>query len=117
MVEPNGSITTIANTDSSDTSYDPGSEGNAIVSSDGAMFIQAGPRIFVVGPSDGVQAFAGNGRTGVPIDGSRAVDSPLPMEIWGLAIDLVGNLYVADGATSVWKIDTEGVITRFAGRL
>ena len=49
--------------------------------------------------------------------GPSAADSPLPEEIWGLATDSLGNVYVADGATSVWRIDAGSIITRFAGVL
>lgn len=117
MVDGDGIITTIASTGSFDTTQDTGSEGNAIFDSDGSMFVQAGPRVFKIDSSGVVTAVAGNGDVGVPIDGSSAVDAPLPLEIWGVALDAAGNLYVADGATSVWRIDARGIITRFAGKL
>jgi sugar lactone lactonase YvrE len=114
MVDGNGIITTIAKTDSSD--WDTGSEGNAIFDSNGSMFVQAGLKIFNIDSAGVVKLVAGNGSDGVPIDGSSAIDAPLPLEIWGLALDAAGNLYVADGATSVFRIDDQGIITRFAGR-
>ena len=115
MVDGNGTITTIAETDSADVSRDIGSEGNAIFDANGSMLIQAGPKILRIDPSGVITTVAGNGNLGVPIDGTAAVGAPLPVEIWGLAVDAAGNLYVADGATSVYRIDKQGIITRFAG--
>ena len=116
VVDGNGTITPIAQTDSTDTSPDFASEGNAIFDSNGSMFVQAGPRVFNIDSTGVATPVAGNGSVGAPIDGSSAVEGPLPVEIWGLAADTAGNLYVADGATSVWLIDMRGIITRFAGR-
>jgi hypothetical protein len=117
IVDAKGVIKTIAQTHSRDTPPDPGSEGNVVFDSTGAMFVQAGPRIFRVDSGRVVTAVAGNGSIGTPSDGSLAVNVPLPVEIWGLAFDRAGNLYVADGANSIWRIDRSGVITRFAGKL
>lgn len=117
IVDAAGIITTIAETDSRDSPPDTGSEGNVVFDAAGSMFVQAGPRIFQIDSSGVAAAVVGNGSLGVPTDGSAAVDAPLPVEIWGLAFDAAGNLYVADGATSMWRIDVHGLITRFAGKL
>jgi hypothetical protein len=116
MVDGNGTITTIGRTDSGDVIEDVASEGNAIFDAGGSMFVQAGPSVFRVDSSGVVAPVAGNGKLGLPIDGSSGLDSPMPLEIWGLAVD-DADLYVADGAQSVWRIDEQGIINRFAGRL
>lgn len=117
MVDGSGNITTIAQTDSPDPMQDFGSEGNAVFDSNGLMYVQAGRKIFSIDSSGLITTVAGNGSPGVPVDGTAAVDAPLPLEIWGLAVDDAGSLYLADGATSVYVIDDQGIITRFAGRL
>ncbi|MEA2677883.1 MAG: hypothetical protein QOJ81_2024 [Chloroflexota bacterium] len=114
IVDGNGIITTFANTHGADA--DTGSEGNAIFGSDGTMFVQSGARVFKVDSAGVATPIAGNGEVGVPADGSSALDSPLPLEIWGLAMDDRGGIYIADGATSVWRFDIDG-IQRFAGRM
>jgi len=117
VVDLEGTISVIARTDSRDSPPDTGSEGNTIFDSTGSMLVQAGPRIFRIDAAGEVPPVAGNGSIGVPVDGSSAVGAPLPVEIWGLAADADGNIYLADGATSVWRIDAHGVITRYGGKL
>ena len=34
---------------------------------------------------------------------------------WPAVVDAAGNVYPADGATSVYRIDTNGILTIFAG--
>ena len=62
-----------------------------------------------------ITTFAGNGIDGNIGDGGPAIsaefDSPS-----GVAVDKWGNIYVADwGSALIHKIDTNGIITRFAG--
>jgi sugar lactone lactonase YvrE len=112
-----GTISTIVRTDSPDTTNDTGSEGNIAFDGTGLMYVQAGPRVFRTDITRVITPVAGNGDVGIPTDGSRSVDSPLPLEIWGLLTDDRGYVYIADGAASVWRSDSYGTITRFAGRL
>jgi hypothetical protein len=62
-----------------------------------------------------IVAVAGNGTNGTLGDGGPAAAAELvaPEDV---AQDLSGNLYIADGdACEVRKVDTNGIITRFAG--
>jgi len=62
-----------------------------------------------------VTTVAGIGTEGYSGDGGPAIAAQLD-RIQGLAIDLAGNLYIADaGNGTVRKIDTQGVITTLAG--
>lgn len=90
---------------------------NVIFDANGVMFMEVNLRIRRIDSEGVITTVAGNGTEGVPRDGALAVDEPLPQAIWGLALDGVGNLYVADGAKNVWRIDEQGIITRFAGML
>lgn len=90
---------------------------NIIFDANGAMFMEVNLRIRRIDTQGVITTVAGNGTEGVPREGALAVEEPLPQAIWGLALDGVGNLYVADGAKNVWRIDEQGIISRFAGGL
>jgi len=116
VVDGDGIITTLAATTSGVPIPDYGSEGNAIFDPNGAMIMQAGSNLVRFERSGGITTLAGNGQLGTPADGSVAVDAPLPGEFWGLAADGAGNVYLASGPTSVWRVDTNGIIHLFAGK-
>jgi uncharacterized protein (TIGR03437 family) len=62
-----------------------------------------------------ISTFAGNGRSGFAGDGGFAVGASLNIPS-DLAIDLAGNLYIADsGNNRVRKVDPSGIITSVAG--
>ena len=62
-----------------------------------------------------ITTIAGSGIGGVGGDGGHATDAQFS-ELTGVTADKWGNIYVADwGANVVRKIDTNGIITRFAG--
>ena len=50
----------------------------------------------------------------MPVDGMVASQAPFT-ELYGLACDAGGNLFVADGNSSVYRIDPNLVVTLFAG--
>jgi sugar lactone lactonase YvrE len=59
---------------------------------------------------------AGNGQPGFSGDGGPAIQAQLGQGANGLAVDLEGNLYIADtGNRRIRKVDTNGIITTVAG--
>ncbi len=71
-------------------------------------------QVFRIAPSGIITAYAGNGTQGFSGDGGTATAAQLfsPM---GVALDLTGNLYIADNGNSrVRKISPSGVITTVA---
>ena len=71
-------------------------------------------RMVKVDPSGTVTTVAGNGTAGNTGDGGPAVQASLFLP-QGVAADAAGNIYFADNATYVRKVDTNGIITRVAG--
>ena len=77
-------------------------------------------RIRKVDAAGVITTVAGNGNTfannigaGVSGDGGKATDAGL-FGPEGLAVDRLGNLYIADGGR-IRKVDTAGIITTYAG--
>jgi uncharacterized protein (TIGR03437 family) len=88
----------------------------------GNMFIAEGGdnhggRVRKVSPSGIISTVAGNGNApdpGCRGDGGRATEACL--EATGVAVDVAGNLYVADGWSGlVRKVSLSGIITTMAG--
>jgi len=94
------------------------SQPDAIVYSNGALYIAdtGNRRILKYEISGGaVTLIAGNGTLGYTGDGGPAVDAGLgdPM---GLAVDAVGNVYIADTLNSrIRKVTPDGTISTVAG--
>src|SRR5450432_3346010 len=62
-----------------------------------------------------INTFAGNGTAGFSGDGGQAAQATINRVV-GLAVDAAGNIYLADELNNrVRKVDTNGVITTFAG--
>lgn len=62
-----------------------------------------------------ISTIAGSGTQGYSGDGGQALSAQLSLP-FGVAVDSVGNLYIADsGNNRVRKVDTSGVITTVAG--
>jgi sugar lactone lactonase YvrE len=85
------------------------SKGNLYIADKGAHRIQ------IIAPDGVISAFAGNGMKGYSGDGGKATSAQLS-EPTSVAIDSVGNLYIADfGNKRVRKVAPDGVITTIAG--
>jgi uncharacterized protein (TIGR03437 family) len=63
-----------------------------------------------------ISVFAGSGRTDFSGDNGPATNAGLTLsKAAGIAVDRVGNVYIADGAARIRKVDASGTITTFAG--
>ncbi len=62
-----------------------------------------------------ITTIAGNGIQGFSGDGGQATAAEFHLP-WGIALDLIGNLYIADASNHrIRKINTAGIITTVAG--
>ncbi len=76
---------------------------------------QSNHRIRIVNSSGMISTFAGNGIGAYTGDGGQATAAEMYYP-WALALDKSGNLYFSDvNYGVVRKIDTAGIITKFAG--
>ena len=72
-------------------------------------------RVRRVDPSGTITTVAGNGQFGYSGDGDLAVKAQL-RDPWGVTVDGVGNLYIADsGNNCIRRVDAAGIITTVAG--
>jgi sugar lactone lactonase YvrE len=118
-----GIITTIAGNGQQGYSGDGGPATKATLSDPYGLAFDARGNLYVAEPDDGVvrridprgviTTFAGTGHLGFSGDGGPATKAKLSWP-FGLAIDSVGNLYIADnGNGRIRKVDKHGVITTF----
>jgi hypothetical protein len=70
-------------------------------------------RVRKVNASGIISTVAGNGICGNGVNGSIATASE--MCVWGLCIDNSGNLYIGDSHAIVYKVNTSGILTYYAG--
>ena len=85
------------------------------VDTSGTLFYADANRVWKLDPSGIVTKLAGTGDAGYSGDGGPAIEAKLNRP-GGLAVDLVGNVYVADtGNHRVRRINTAGMITTVAG--
>ena len=119
-----GTITTVAGTGTGGNTGDGGPATTAQIDGPDGLAFDAGGNLFIatnpgltirrVDAKGRITTMAGSGAAGVPVDGLSATEASFP-ELYGLAFDPAGNLYVADGNTSVYRIDPAGIVMRFAG--
>ena len=105
-VNPSGIISTVAQVNSTNVAVD--GAGNVYLAD------ILGSRIVKVDPSGAVTTVAGNGTSGRSGDGGPAINAQLNLP-QGVAADAAGNIYFADNAAYVRKVDTSGIITTVAG--
>jgi hypothetical protein len=87
-----------------------------VIDSAGALYIADGgnSRVRKVSPDGVIATVAGNGQWDVPVDGIPATQSRISPG--GMAVDAVGNLYIADtGHHKIRKVGAGGIITTVAG--
>jgi len=123
-VDVNGVITTVAGNGNAGWSGDGGMATNAEISAPCAVAVDASGNLFIADSSYGLirkvdtssiittVAGCGNGYSG---DGGAATNARMS-GVSGVAIDSVGNLFIADSNNNrVRKVDTNGIITTVAG--
>ena len=128
-VDPNGIITTIAGNGVRNYSGDGGPAiqaefngiGGIVTDSNGNLYItdtglnNRNSRIRRIDTSGIITTVAGSLFNGFSGDGSPATQAQLSAP-WGLAIDSIGNIYIADaGNNRIRKVDTSGIIKTIAG--
>jgi uncharacterized protein (TIGR03437 family) len=74
----------------------------------------ANNRVRMVAPNGVITTVAGNGQAGYSGDGGPAASAQLGNPV-ALAVDSVGNVYIADGSARVRKLFLSGFITTIAG--
>ena len=91
-------------------------EGVAIDGLGNVYFADAGDnRVRKILTNGTIETLAGNGQAGFSGDSGPAISARLNRP-YGVALDLAGNLYIADlGNARVRMIDTTGTISTFAG--
>ena len=121
MVNTAGIITTIAGNGTLGYSGDGGLATGAKLYEPRAITVDASGTIYIADgynnrirriKNDTITTYAGDGTSGYSGDGGAATAA----QVWGngLAIDAVGNLYIAEGM-DVRMVNTAGIITTFAG--
>jgi sugar lactone lactonase YvrE len=88
--------------------------GDLLVADDGSIPPQ-GPHIYKVLSSGALAVAVGNGQKPFSGDGGAATDAKLSSP-QGVAVDAVGNVYIADYANDrIRKVSASGIITTLAG--
>ena len=126
-VTPNGTITTVAGGGALAPSLtgDSGPAVNALLNQPRAIIFDPAGNLYIadsgnnrvrkVGTDGIITTIAGNGTPGNAGDGGLAINAQLNNPN-GLALDPVGNLYIADAYNfKVRRVDPSGVITTYAG--
>jgi uncharacterized protein (TIGR03437 family) len=127
-VSPGGTITTVAGGGSpasgdgdggAATSAKLSAPGGVAIDSLGNIFISegglGGSRIRKVSAGGTISTIAGNGSLSFSGDGGPATSAALNTPL-GIALDGLGNLYVADGGNSrIRRVSASGIITTVAG--
>lgn len=124
-IDPSGIITTVAGNGSNSSGGDGGlataaqiyGPTYACLDPFGAMYISetVGRRIRKVDTSGIISTVLGNGSGGNTGDGGLAVSATVS-GLQGIVSDSIGNIYFADATNHVVRrIDTAGIVTRFAG--
>src|ERR1700757_288061 len=127
IVNTSGIINTIAGNGTAGYSGDGGQATNAeLHNPQGVTFDAAGNiyiadyannRIRIINTAGIINTFAGNGTAGYSGDGAAATVAKLngPQ---GVAVDAIGNLYIADQYNnSIRKVNTAGIISTVAGNI
>lgn len=123
-VTPGGTITTVAGTGVEGFSGDGGpataaqlGRPTSVIFSAGNLFIadSSNQRVRRVSSDGTITTVAGNGIAGFSGDGGPATSASLATPL-GMALDSLGNLYMADGDNNrIRRISQNGVITTVAG--
>jgi sugar lactone lactonase YvrE len=124
-VNTNGIITTVAGNGNQSYSGDGGAAINASLNSPNGVALDGSGNLFIADRSNNhirkvntngiITTVAGNSTGGYSGDGGAAINASLN-EPFGMAVDVSGNLFIADSNNErIRKVDTNGIITTVAG--
>jgi trimeric autotransporter adhesin len=124
-VDTSGIITTFAGNGTSGFGGDGGPAIRAPLNFPDSVAVDAAGNLYIADSSNNrirrvdvngiIATVAGNGTTGFSGDGGDARKAALNLPT-DVAVDTTGNLYVADSTNNrIRKVDTNGIITTFAG--
>ena len=106
-VAPDGTIATVASVGGDELAVN--AAGDVYISS------SEGNTVYKVAVDGTITTVAGNGNPGYSGDGGPATSAELQLPL-GVALDSIGNLYIADyGNSRVRKVGVDGTITTVAG--
>lgn len=121
-----GIITTVAGNGTAGYGGDGGAATLAKINNPSGVALDASGNLYIVdqynyrirkvSPSGIISTFAGTGSPGYFGDGGAATGAIFNQPV-GIAIDGIGNVYIADYQNSaIRKINTSGIVSTFAGR-
>jgi sugar lactone lactonase YvrE len=124
-MDASGVITTFAGNGTNGYFGDGGSSTNAGLNYPRGVALDESPNLYIADTSNNcirkvdingvITTFAGNGTNGYAVDGGAATNAALSNPT-GVALDSAGTLFIADaGNNRIRRVDTNGVITTFAG--
>lgn len=124
-INTSGIISTIAGNGIAAYSGDDGEATNASLNRPNSVAVDIAGNVYVadmgnnvirkINPIGIISGIAGNGIGGFSGDGGQATNANISNPS-GVAIDLIGNIYIADkGNSRIRKVDTSGIITTIAG--
>jgi uncharacterized protein (TIGR03437 family) len=123
-VSAGGTTTTLAGTGVSGYGGDGGQAASAQINGPQAVAVDASGNVYIADTANNrvrkvasngvITTVAGNGQAGQSGDGGLALNAQVGNPT-ALAVDSVGNLYLADGSARVRKLFLSGVINTIAG--
>jgi uncharacterized protein (TIGR03437 family) len=124
-VDPSGIITTFAGTGVAGFSGDGGPAKSAqlfqpfqlALDKTGNLYVAdwGNSRVRKITPAGTITTVAGGGATGLPMDGGPATAATIGGNLYGVAVDGAGNLYITSNAR-IRKVDAaSGIISTIAG--
>jgi len=125
MIDPSGTISTIAGTGTSGYSGDGGAATSAKLYNPIGVSLDTAGNLYVADEFNNrirkitragiISTVAGTGTAGYSGDGGAATSAKINMP-WGVAVDAAGNLYIADTSNArIRMVNTSGTISTVAG--
>ena len=123
-VSTNGNISTLAGNGVSGYGGDGGQATSAMINGPQGVAVDGSGNVYIadtannrvrrVAPNGVITTVAGNGAAGFNGDGGSALNAQVGNPV-AVAVDSVGNVFIADGSARVRKLFLSGIITTIAG--